>query len=435
MLRKIQRRCKNDASLPGPLGGAPRPGARRGLRRLADLSLRRGTWHMPSMQSAAGLATIRRPLVRRVMLQDFRSYATLDLATDGVIVALVGENGAGKTNLVEALSLFAPGRGLRRAQLGDCARIGGAGGFAASILVEDQGAARRLGTGLERQPDGPPARVNRIDGAPVASARAFADHLRVVWLTPSMDGLFIDSASERRRFLDRLVLAIDPSHGARASQLERALRGRNRLLEEGARDAHWLDAIEREAAELAVAVAAARHECVTRLKAMIALERDESSPFPWADLALEGDVERLVAQMPALAAEERYRALLRDNRGRDAAAGRTLIGPHVGDLMVWHGPKKAPAAQASTGEQKALLVGLVLAHARLVAEMSGMAPLALLDEVAAHFDPRRRAALFEALERIGGQAFLTGADPAAFADFAGRALFLDVAPGRVARRG
>jgi DNA replication and repair protein RecF len=369
------------------------------------------------------------------MLQDFRSYATLDLATDGRIVALVGENGAGKTNLVEALSLFAPGRGLRRAQLGDCARIGGSGGFAASILVEDQGAARRLGTGLDAQPDGPPARVNRIDGAPAASARAFADHLRVVWLTPSMDGLFIDSASERRRFLDRLVLAIDPSHGARASQLERALRGRNRLLEEGARDAHWLDAIEREAAELAVAVAAARHECVTRLRAMIALERDESSPFPWADLALEGDVERLVAQMPALAAEERYRALLRDNRGRDAAAGRTLIGPHVGDLMVWHGPKGAPAAQASTGEQKALLVGLVLAHARLVAEMSGIAPLALLDEVAAHFDPRRRAALFEALERIGGQAFLTGADPAAFADLAGRAQFLDVAPGRVARRG
>ncbi|MGA2793623.1 MAG: DNA replication/repair protein RecF [Roseiarcus sp.] len=390
---------------------------------------------MRFMQSAVGLAPIRRPLVRRVMLQDFRSYATLDLATDGLIVALVGENGAGKTNLVEALSLFAPGRGLRRAQLGDCARIGGAGGFAASILVEDQGASRRLGTGLERQPDVPPARVNRIDGAPVASARAFADHLRVVWLTPSMDGLFIDPASERRRFLDRLVLAIDPSHGARASQLERALRGRNRLLEEGARDPHWLDAIEREAAELAVAVAAARHECVTRLKAMIARERDDSSAFPWADLALEGDVERLVAQMPALAAEERYRALLRDNRGRDAAAGRTLIGPHVGDLMVWHGPKGAPAAQASTGEQKALLVGLVLAHARLVAEMSGMAPLALLDEVAAHFDPRRRAALFEALERIGGQVFLTGADPAAFADLAGRAQFLDVAPGRVERRG
>ena len=383
---------------------------------------------MPVMPSV-----LRRPLVRRVILQDFRSYATLDLALDGAVVALVGENGAGKTNLIEALSLFAPGRGLRRAQLGECARDGGPGGFAISILVADEGEPRQLGTGLEPGPEAS-ARVNRIDRTPVASARAFADHLRIVWLTPSMDGLFMGSAGERRRFLDRLVLAVDPNHGARVNQFERALRGRNRLLEEGARNTHWLDAIEREAAELAVAVAAARSECVARLKATIALERDDASPFPWADLALEGDVESLVAEMPALAAEERYRAILRDNRGRDAAAGRTLIGPHVGDLLAWHGPKGAPAAQASTGEQKALLVGLVLAHARLVADMSGMAPLALLDEVAAHFDPRRRAALFEALERIGGQVFLTGADPAAFADLAGRAQLLDVAAGRVTRR-
>jgi DNA replication and repair protein RecF len=388
---------------------------------------------MPFMPNAAGLATIRRPLVRRIILQDFRSYATLDLALDGPIVALAGENGAGKTNLIEALSLFAPGRGLRRAQIGECARNDGPGGFAVSILVEDEGEPRQLGTGLEPAPDAP-TRVHRIDRASVASARAFADHLRIVWLTPAMDRLFTDSAGERRRFLDRLVLAIDPNHGARVNQFERALRGRNRLLEEGARNSHWLDAVEREAAELAIAVAAARGECVTRLKAMIALERDDSSPFPWADLALEGDVERLVAEMPALAAEERYRAILRDNRGRDGAAGRTLIGPHVGDLLASHGPKGVPAAQASTGEQKALLVGLVLAHARLVADMSGMAPLALLDEVAAHFDPRRRAALFEALERSGGQAFLTGADSAAFAALAGRAQILDVASGRVTRR-
>jgi DNA replication and repair protein RecF len=386
------------------------------------------------MPSAPAVAPIRRPLVRRIVLQDFRSYASLDLTLEGAVVALVGENGAGKTNLIEALSLFTPGRGLRRAPASECARNGGAGGFAASIFVEDEGEPRQLGTGLEPGPDAP-ARVHRIDRAPVASTRAFADHLRIVWLTPSMDGLFQDSAGERRRFLDRLVLAVDPSHGARVSQLERALRGRNRLLEEGARNPHWLDAIEREAAELAIAVAAARAECLARLKATIAAERDDASPFPWADLALEGDVERLVTQMPALAAEERYRAILRDNRGRDAAAGRTLIGPHVGDLLAWHGPKGAPAAQASTGEQKALLVGLVLAHARLVAEMSGMAPLALLDEVAAHFDPRRRAALFEALERIGGQVFLTGADPAAFAGLQGRAQVLEVTPGRVTRRG
>ena len=383
---------------------------------------------MPAMPSA-----LRRPLVRRIILKDFRSYATLDLALAGSLVALVGENGAGKTNLLEALSLFAPGRGLRRAQLAECARNGGAGGFAVSIEVEGDGEPRQLGTGLEPSPEAA-LRVNRIDRAPVASARAFADHLRIVWLTPTMDRLFTDSAGERRRFLDRLVLAVDPNHGARVNQFERALRGRNRLLEEGSRNSHWLDAIEREAAELAVAVAAARSECVSRLKATIALERDDSSPFPWADLALDGDVEQWVAKMPALAAEERYRLALSEGRGRDAAAGRTLVGPHVGDLLARHGPKDMPAAQASTGEQKALLVGLVLAHARLVADMSGMAPLALLDEVAAHFDPRRRAALFEALARIGGQVFLTGADPAAFADLAGRAQLFDVAAGRIAPR-
>jgi DNA replication and repair protein RecF len=378
-------------------------------------------------------SAIRRPLVRRIILQDFRSYATLDLALEGSVVALVGENGAGKTNLLEALSLFAPGRGLRRAQLGECARNGGPGGFAISVMVEDRGEPRQLGTGLEPAPEAA-VRVNRIDRAPVASARAFADHLRIVWLTPAMDRLFTDSAGERRRFLDRLVLALDPNHGARVNQFERALRGRNRLLEEGARNNQWLDAIEREAAELAVAVAAARSECVSRLKGAIARERNDSSPFPWAELALEGDVERLVAEAPALAAEERYREILRDNRGRDAAAGRTLIGPHVADLLAWHGPKGSPAAQSSTGEQKALLVGLVLAHARLVADMSGIAPLALLDEVAAHFDPRRRAALFEALERIGGQVFLTGADPAAFAGLASRAQSFEVACGRIVRQ-
>jgi DNA replication and repair protein RecF len=380
---------------------------------------------MPDMPSA-----LRRPLVRRIILRDFRSYATLDLALAGSLIALVGENGAGKTNLLEALSLFAPGRGLRRAQLGECARDGGAGGFAVSIEVEDDGEPRQLGTGMEPSPEAA-QRVNRIDRVSVASARAFADHLRIVWLTPAMDGLFTASAGERRRFLDRLVLAIDPNHGARVNQFERALRGRNRLLEEGQRNSHWLDAIEREAAELAVAVAAARSECVSRLKAMIALERDDSSPFPWADLALEGQVEQWIVEMPALAAEERYRGALSEGRGRDAAAGRTLIGPHVGDLLARHGPKDVPAAQASTGEQKALLVGLVLAHARLVADMSAIAPLALLDEVAAHFDPRRRTALFEALERIGGQVFLTGADPAPFAGLAGRAQLFEVAAGRV----
>jgi DNA replication and repair protein RecF len=362
------------------------------------------------------------------MLRDFRSYAALDLAIGGRLVVLCGENGAGKTNLLEALSLLSPGRGLRRAELAECARNGGTGGFALSVEVDEGAETHQLGTGWSPgEGDAGAERLNRIDRAPVSSSRAFSDHVRVVWLTPSMDLLFSGPASERRRFLDRFVLAIDPGHGARTGHFERALRGRNRLLEEGGqRNASWLDAIERKAAELGVAIAAARLECVSKLGALIEAGRDNSSPFPWARLALEGEVEALAASGPALEAEDRYRALLRDNRARDAAAGRTLIGPHVGDLAVWHGPKDAPAASASTGEQKALLVGLVLAHARLVAEMSGIAPLALLDEIAAHFDPRRRAALFNALERMGGQTFLTGADPAAFAALEGRAEMFEV---------
>ncbi|MGA8711712.1 MAG: DNA replication/repair protein RecF [Roseiarcus sp.] len=369
----------------------------------------------------------RSPLVRRLMLRDFRSYAALDLAIEGRLVVLCGENGAGKTNLLEALSLLAPGRGLRRAELAECARRGGAGGFALSVEVDENGERRQLGSGWSPgDGEGGAERRNRIDRAPVASSRAFSDHVRVVWLTPAMDSLFSGPASERRRFLDRFVLAIDPTHGARVGQFERALRGRNKLLEEDRRNAGWLDAIEREAAELGVAVAAARLECVNRLEALIAAGRDDASPFPWARLALEGEVETLASNGPALEAEDRYREMLFRNRARDAAAGRTLIGPHVGDLAVRHGPKDAPAASASTGEQKALLVGLVLAHARLVADMSGIAPIALLDEIAAHFDPRRRAALFEALTRLGGQTFLTGADPAAFAGLEGNAEMFEV---------
>ena len=370
----------------------------------------------------------RRPLVRRIMLRDFRSYAALDVAIDRPLVVLCGDNGAGKTNLLEALSLLSPGRGLRRAELSHCARTDGAGGFSLSVEVEEDGARHQFGSGWTPSEGngGAGSRTNRIDRAPVSSSSAFSEHVRVIWLTPSMDPLFSGPASERRRFLDRLVLAMDPGHGARVAQFERALRGRNRLLAEGRRNDSWLNAIEREAAELGVAVAAARVECVSRLEALIAVARDDASPFPWARLAIEGDVEALAANGPAIAAEDCYRVMLRDNRGRDAAAGRTTVGPHVGDLVVRHGPKNALASSASTGEQKALLLGLVLAHARLVADVSGIAPIALLDEIAAHFDPRRRAALFDALQRLGGQVFLTGADPNAFAGLAGRAQGFEV---------
>jgi DNA replication and repair protein RecF len=382
--------------------------------------------------SPAYQSLLQAPRARRVVLADFRCYASLDLRTRAKTVALAGDNGAGKTNLLEALSLFAQGRGLRRADLSDMAREnGGGGGFAVSLELEgEEGGPVRMGTGLERV-DGVAQRKFRLDREPVASAKNFADHIRIVWLTPAMDGLFTGPAGDRRRFLDRLVLAVDSEHGARVNGLERALRSRNRLLEERFGEKLWLDAAEREIAELAIAVAAARKETVERLAALIAATRDESSPFPWADIALEGEIDRLVAENPALAAEDAFRAMLRDNRARDAAAGRTLVGPQASDLCVRHGPKTCEARRASTGEQKALLVGLVLAHARLVAAMSGIAPLVLLDEIAAHFDPVRRRALFDALDTLDGQVWMTGADKTLFDDLVGRADIFGVAQGAV----
>ncbi len=370
--------------------------------------------------------------ITRLILQDFRTYASLDLAASRPLVALVGENGAGKTNVLEAISLFMPGRGLRRAELAEMARQGGSGSFAVSVALDTPYGEHRLGTGLESQGEaGRASRLCRIDGMAAPSPAAFAEHLRIVWLTPDLDALFRGPAGDRRRFLDRLVLAVDAEHGTRVNALERALRSRNRVLEENADDRLWLDALEREVAELAIAVAAARQETVGRLAAMIQETREDSSPFPFAAIGLEGEIDALVATLPAVDAEDRYRAILRDGRPRDRAAGRTLVGPQATDLLVRHGPKDIPAGMASTGEQKALLIGLVLAHARLVGHMSGIAPFVLLDEVAAHLDPRRRAGLFEALEALGGQVWMTGADPSLFAELAGRADLLQVAPGRI----
>jgi len=304
----------------------------------------------------------------------------------------------------------------------------GAAGFSASVTIEGAWGEHRLGTGTAQSTESR-SRVCRIDGAPAASPAAFADYVRLVWLTPDLDALFRGPAGDRRRFLDRLVLAVDSEHGARVSALERALRTRNRLLEEHG-DPLWLDAVEREAAELGVAVAAARRETVGRLDGLVAETHDPASPFPFARLALEGEIDDLVAALPAVDAEDRYRVLLREGRGRDRAAGRTLVGPQASDLAVRHGPKDIPANLASTGEQKALLIGLVLAHARLVATMTGIAPLVLLDEVAAHLDPRRRAALYDDLFGLGGQIWLTGADRGLFAELANRADIIVVGEGR-----
>ena len=378
--------------------------------------------------------SLHRARITRLRLTDFRSYRVADIhAGDGPIV-LVGPNGAGKTNLLEAISLLAPGRGLRRAGLDQFAARNDnvpPHGWAVSAVVEGAYGEITLGTGIEPDAGEVRSRRCRIDGEPVGSAAAFADHVRVVWLTPDMDGLFLGSPGERRRFLDRLVLAVDAEHGARVNALERALRSRNRLLEDDRTDPRYLDAVEQELAALAIAVAAARLESVRRLAAGIAAGRDDASPFPWATIALEGEVERALARDPATVVEDAYRATLRASRPRDRAAGRTLEGPHLTDLLVGHGPKAIPAAQGSTGEQKALLIGLALAHARLVGEMAGMAPVMLLDDVVAYLDPTRRAALFDALDTLGSQVWMTGADPSAFTALGERAERFNVSPGRI----
>jgi DNA replication and repair protein RecF len=311
----------------------------------------------------------------------------------------------------------------------------GDGSWAVSTEVDGALGLATLGTGIEPpvNADAAPVRKYRIDREPAGSAAAFADHLRVIWLVPAMDQLFAGPASERRRFLDRLVLAVDAGHAARVSALERALRSRNRLLESPRPDTHWLDAAEHETAEVAVAVAAARAETVRRLSAALAARRASETAFPSAGIGLDGWMEAAVLAEPAVEVEDRYRAVLRENRGRDAAAGRTLDGPHLTDLAVVYEPKGIAARDASTGEQKALLIGLVLAHAALVADMSGTAPVILLDEVVAHLDPSRRAALFAALGRLGAQVWMTGADPVAFAEVPAGAEIFDVAPGRATR--
>ena len=373
--------------------------------------------------------------IHRLTLTHFRNYRDAGLRAQRDMIALVGPNGAGKTNCLEAISFLSPGRGLRRATLEDVADNQGDGSWAVSADVEGALGLATLGTGIEAsRGDGTgTSRRCRIDREAVSSAAAFGDHLRMVWLTPAMDGLFMGAASERRRFFDRLVLAIDSEHSSRVSALERSLRSRNRLLEVRNFDDHWCDAIERQTAELAVAVAAMRGQTALKLAAMLRA-RGQAGAFPSAEIALDGWMENALLSEPATAVEDRYRNILRESRARDAAAGRTLDGPHLTDLQVIYAPKNMPARDASTGEQKALLIGLILAHAALVAETTGITPLLLLDEVVAHLDPTRRSALFSELAKLGAQVWLTGADPASFAEIGASGEIFDVENGRIGCR-
>lgn len=362
-------------------------------------------------------------MLSRLVLTDFRNHADLTLTPGLGFVVLTGENGAGKTNILEAVSLLAPGRGLRRAALGEMARQGGAGGFgvAARLFPSRAGSGEGLVDGppgseeATAQPQAvdevdvatgalaaaPERRIVRIQGA-TTTANALAEWLTILWLTPAMDRLFVAPAGERRGFLDRFTLALEPAHAHHAARFDAAMRARNRLLaDEGRPDGEWLSALEAQMAEHGAAVDAARRETVGLLGARLAEQSD--GPFPRAGLALEGwagDAARLQAD-------------LGQGRARDAAAGRTLSGPHRVDLIVTHRDKARAASLASTGEQKALLLGIVLAHADLVAERTGQPPVLLLDEVAAHLDPARRAALFDRLAGRG-QVWMTGTEDALF---------------------
>lgn len=364
----------------------------------------------------------------RLKLSDFRNYAVLSLDLDARHLVLTGENGAGKTNLMEAVSFLSPGRGLRRAPYADVARVGAETGFSVFAELEGMDGPVEIGTGTAGAEEGQARRL-RINGTTAKTIDELLDHLRVLWLTPAMDGLFTGGSSDRRRFLDRLVLSLDPEHGRRAADYERAMRSRNKLLSEGRADPVWLTGLERQMAELGISMALARHEMLGLLAAL-ADKNHEGGAFPAADLALSGFLDG-EWHRPAFDLEEQYLEMMKNGRYRDAAAGRTLDGPHRSDLLIRHRGKNMEAARCSTGEQKALLVGLVLAHARLVANMTGHAPVLLLDEIAAHLDEGRRAALFDLVDDLGGQAFMTGTDQAMFSALGERARYLTVANGTV----
>jgi DNA replication and repair protein RecF len=371
--------------------------------------------------------------VRRLQLSDFRNYENMSLYCDARHVVLTGENGAGKTNILEALSFLSPGRGLRRAAYDMIARKEGSGTW--SIFAEIAGAndVVSIGTGIQPGNWGPESqRRLHIDMIPAKNSEALLDHLRVVWLTPAMDGLFSGPAAERRKFLDRLVLAINPAHGRHVAGFERAMRSRNRLLGESSPDSSWLDAIEEQMTALAASVQMARQELLALLTRLIDRVAQPQSPFPDANLSLDGGYEDPLLQSSGAEFEAQYRDRLRDMRRTDAAAGRTTEGPHRSDLRVVHMPKAMPARHCSTGEQKALLIGIVLAHAQLVRETSGHAPLVLLDEVAAHLDIRRRAALFDRIELLGTQAWMTGTDRELFDALGERASYWHIADGTIA---
>jgi len=355
--------------------------------------------------------------VARLQLTNFRSYASVEIAASGAPVVLAGPNGAGKTNLLDAISLLSPGRGLRGAKLGEHTRRGPSAVsealWAVAATVSRAGESYEIGTGLVSA-QGSERRQVRLNGAAAQSSADLGDVVQMLWLTPAMDRLFIESASGRRKFLDRLVLGFDAGHARAATRYETAMRERARLLKYGPRDPAWLDGLENEMVEAGVAMAHARQETVARLNSALA---ERAGAFPAAQLSLDNDDT-----------DETLGERLARARIRDAEAGRTTVGPHLVDLAVRHTQKCTDARECSTGEQKALLISIVLADAReLSRARDGLCPLLLLDEIAAHLDAVRRAALFEEILELGTQAWMTGTDIEMFTPLQGKAQLFEVA--------
>jgi DNA replication and repair protein RecF len=372
--------------------------------------------------------------VTQLTLENFRNYANLRLDMDASAIVLTGANGAGKTNLLEAISMLSPGRGLRAASFDELIRHGSPNGWAVAAKILVAGSEIALGTAYDRRSksaagerDGLGRRAV-IDGVVQKSSGALGRHVRILWLTPAMDRIFSGPRGDRRRLFDRLTVALDPDHSARLSAFEKLMRERNRLLAKGSTDPVWLSSLEHRMAEEGVAIVASRLAALDALATHMV--KDSSLSFPWVSLALEGMLESELQNRPAVQVEDRYRKLLLDSRSPDRAAGRTLSGPHRSDLKVVHGPKGLDAGACSTGEQKAMLIGMILAHAKAMKNtLGGMLPVLLLDEVVAHLDAERRLGLFRELHGLGAQCWLTGTDRSLFDGMDGRTLFYAVKDG------
>ena len=382
-----------------------------------------------STQSPNGSQSAPRLAISRVSLSDFRCYSALRLNPEPGLVVLTGANGAGKTNLLEALSLLSPGRGLRGARLAEISRQpeGGAAAREWAVAAEFATPHGELSIGVGWAESDGERRTVRIDGQTAGSQTALSEHVSMVWLTPTMDRLFVEAPVGRRRFLDRLVFAFDPAHAGRLQAYDKARRERARLLREGRADDTWLGALERNMAERAVAIAAARIDLVERLKRALG---EDTGTLPRPEIAVSGVIEDWLESRPALEVEETYRTALFEARAQDRDSGSSE-GVHRSDLFARLHAGGPAAEQASTGEQKAILISLILAHGRLIARLKGRVPVLLLDEIAAHLDAARRAALFEAIGELGAQAWLTGTDVSLFAPLRGSAQFHSVSNGRI----